>query len=259
MAGVIYEVKNRVAYVTMNGPENRNAMNEAMQLGLIDAFKKADAADDVSVILLSAAGDSFCAGGDLQLFKALRDRSATEVYGEARRSADLYQLFQALKKPIITAVNGPAFGGGFGVVCSSTIVLASDRAKFGCTEIKLGLFPLVILPAVRKVIGDRKTLELSLTGDVIDAAEALRLGAVNRVVPHDALMDEATALANRIASFSPHAIMLGLKAFNSTTDVEPNKAMEALLSLRAVFMHSEDVYEGASAFLEKRKPVWVGR
>lgn len=191
MAGVLYDVKDRVAHITMNGPETRNSMNEAMQNGLMHALRTAEASADVSVILLSAAGDSFCAGGDLRLFKAMRDYSATQVYAEARRSADLFQLFLALKKPVVAAVNGAAFGGGFGVVCSSAIAVASDRARFGCTEIKLGLFPLVILPAVRKVLGDRKALELSLTGDVLDAASALELGVVTKVVAHDELMNEA--------------------------------------------------------------------
>ena len=259
MAVVNYEIKDHIAHVVMNDPGTRNSMTKAMQNGLIAALSDAEASPEVCVVLLSAAGDSFCAGGDLRLFQTLRERSGTEIYSEARRSADLFKLLAEFKKPIVAAVNGPALGGGFGVVCNASIVIASDRAKFGCTEIKLGLFPLVILPAVRRLIGDRKTLELSLLGDVLDAAAAEKIGVVNKVVAHDQLSDEAAKVAKRIASFSPLAIRLGMEGFRSTAEIPPDKAIEALLALRVVFSHSEDLHEGATAFLERRAPVWVGR
>jgi len=259
MSIVEYRISKRVAHVVMNDPASRNAMTKPMQNGLITALRDAEASPEVNVVLLSAAGDSFCAGGDLKLFRTFRERPGTDIYLEARRSADLFTLLGEYRKPIVVAVNGPALGGGFGVVCNASFVVASDSARFGCTEIKLGLFPLVILPALRRLLGDRKALELSLLGDVIDAAAAERLGVVNKVVPHERLMEEAGAIAARIASFSGHALRLGMEGFRNTTDIPPDKAIEALLALRVVFCHSEDLHEGASAFLERRAPVWKGR
>src|SRR3546814_563041 len=174
MSGVKYQVRDRVARITLDEPETRNAMTATMQEGLVAAFRQAEASSDVSVILLTGSGDTFCAGGDLRLMKEFREKPATEIYTAARRSADLFKTMLALETPIVAAVNGPALGGGFGVVCSSALVVASEKAKFGCTELKIGLFPLVILPAIRRALGDRKALELSLLAELLDAPAALR-------------------------------------------------------------------------------------
>jgi enoyl-CoA hydratase/carnithine racemase len=259
MTSVLYNVHDRVAHVTLNDPSRRNAMTKAMQTGLLTSLRQADADPDVSVVLLSATGETFSAGGDLRLMKTLRDRRATEIHQEARRSADLFAFLQKCTKPIVAAVNGAALGGGFGLVCASSIVIASQTATFGCTELKLGLFPLVILPAVRQALGDRKALELSLTAEVFDAEKARSLGIVNQVVAPATLAETAAAVAERISSFSPIAVRMGMKAFRDTTGLTAEAAIEHLLALRVLFCHTDDLHEGASAFLEKRQPKWVGR
>ncbi len=259
MSAVLFDVREHVARITLNEPASRNAMSRAVQTELLRALRAADENPDVSVVLLGANGDAFSAGGDLRLMQTLRSRSAVEIHGEARRSADLFVFLHTMTKPIVAAVNGPALGGGFGLVCAASIVVASERAKFGCTELKLGLFPLVILPLVRQALGDRKALEISLTAEVFDAAIAKEIGIVHQVVTADALTATATAAAERIASLSPIAIRLGMKAFRDTTDMAPKAAIEHLLALRVLFCHTDDLHEGATAFLEKRKPVWRGQ
>jgi enoyl-CoA hydratase/carnithine racemase len=159
----------------------------------------------------------------------------------------------------VAAVNGAAFGGGMGITCVAHMAIASETATFGIPEIKLGIFPLTILPIIRPVLGDRLTMDLALTGRSMDAAEAKSVGVVNRIVPAETLMDEALALAGQIASFSPLALRLGIEAMQTSTDMGFDEAMDYLNAMRTIFFSSEDLNEGARAFLEKRKPVWRGR
>lgn len=259
MTGVIYGVEGRIASITLDEPDSRNAMTKTVQTGLLEALQRAEADPEIAVVLLQANGDAFSAGGDLRLMRTFRDRPATEIYAEARRSADLFTWLEGSTVPIVAAVNGPALGGGFGLVCGSSIVIASEKARFGCTELKLGLFPLVILPLVRRALGDRKALEISLLADVFDAEAARGLGIVSQIVPQADLAGAARAVAERIAGFSPGAISRGMRAFRDTTGLPAATAIEHLLGVRVVFSHTEDLHEGASAFLEKRPPKWVGR
>ncbi|MDQ8727417.1 enoyl-CoA hydratase/isomerase family protein [Bradyrhizobium sp. LHD-71] len=259
MPSVNYEVRSNIASIQLNEPQKRNPLNVQLVTEFIAALERARADEEVRVVLLSAAGDSFCAGGDLKEFQNFSKQPVVNIYEEGRGTTELLKKLGTFPKPIVAAVNGPAFGGGFGVACACSIVIASDRAKFGATELKLGLFPLVILPAMRRTLGDRKALEMCLTTDVLDAPQAERVGVVTRVVPHDQLIGEAEKMVSKIASFSPHALKLGVEAFRTSTGMSLEQATDYLNSLRVMFYHSEDLKEGATAFLEKRVPNWVGR
>lgn len=259
MSSVLYRVEARVARITLNEPDKRNPLNQTLVGELIAALERAQEAADVSVVLLAAAGDSFCAGGDLREFQNFRNLPTTEIYDQGQGTAGLFKLLGIYRKPIVAAVNGPAFGGGCGLACASSIVIASERARFGTTELRLGLFPLVILPSIRSAVGDRKAMEMALTGEIFDAAAAQSLGIVSRVVAHEQLAAEAWATAARIASFSPIALQLGVEAFRTSTGMDVVKAIDYLNALRVVVYHTEDLREGATAFLEKRPPAWVGR
>lgn len=259
MTYVRYDVRDRVAVTTLDNPGQRNPMNETMVAELIDALQKAQSDDDVSVVLLRAEGDSFCAGGDLKAFREYRNRPATELYREGRGTAELFKVLGSMVKPVVGAINGAALGGGCGLACACTIAIASDRAKFGLTELRLGLFPLVIMPAVRSAMGDRRALEFALMAEIIDARAAQEAGIVTRVVPHDRLDEEARKTAEHIAGFSPIAIRLGLEAFRNSTGAGLGQAIEYINALRAVCFQTEDLREGATAFLEKRRPQWKGQ
>ncbi len=259
MPSVVTETRSSVCEIVLNEPARRNPLNTTLVAELIAALEAARRDPAIVVVLLRAEGDSFCAGGDLKEFQGFRDREATAIHEEGRGTAGLFKLLGSYGKPIVAAVNGPAFGGGFGLACACPIVIASERARFGATELRLGLFPLVILPALRAALGDRKALEMSLLGEPIDAAAAERLGVVTRVVAHDRLLEEARAVAGRIGAFSPYAVRMGMEAFRNSTGMAPGMAEEYLSALRVMFYHSEDLREGATAFLEKRAPVWRGR
>ncbi|MGE4240152.1 enoyl-CoA hydratase/isomerase family protein [Ramlibacter sp.] len=256
---VIYEVADGVAHIRLNQAEKRNPLDETATRELTQCLLKAQADPKVHVMLLTAAGSAFSAGGDLREFQQKLTQPSLQVYDEGKSSAELFKVLGVLNKPLIGAVNGAAFGGGCGLACACHIVVASDKAKFGCTEVKLGLFPMVILPMVRRVVGDRMAMHMSVTATVLSAEEAQRAGIVSRMVAHDRLEDEAKALAKQIASYSPVALRVGLEGFAQTTDMEYGKAVDYLNTLRVVAFQTEDLQEGASAFLARREPAWKGR
>jgi methylglutaconyl-CoA hydratase len=259
MPSILYESSDKVAQITLNEPEKRNPLNKVLVAEFREALDRAAVDPSVNVVLLSASGDSFCAGGDLREFQNFRSREVGEIYDEGRGTAGLLDILSSFPKPIVAAVNGPALGGGFGIVCACSIVVASDRARFGATELRLGLFPLVILPSMRAALGDRKALAMSLTGEVINVDAAHELGVVTKVVAPEAVATEAAAIAARIAAFSPYALRLGMEAFRNTTGMPKSEAIRYMNAIRVMFYHSEDLREGATAFLEKRQPQWRGR
>ncbi len=259
MPVVLFERDNRIGAITLNLPEKRNPLNTELVEELIACLDACAADDEISVVLLSANGDSFCAGGDLREFTTYRDKGAGDIYQEGMGTATLFKRLADYPKPVVAAINGPAYGGGFGIACACPIVVASEKARFGATELRLGLFPLVILPAIRAAMGDREALALSLTGRTIDVEEARAKGLVHVVAAHDALVDEARKVAQAVASFSPYALRMGMDAFRVSTGMSAGTAIDYLNALRVMFFHSEDLKEGASAFLEKRQPNWVGR
>ncbi len=245
-----------IARVTLNAPDKRNALNYAMVEGLTDALRRADADPAVRVILLTAAGDHFSAGGNLKEFAAELDESAVALWSSGSAWETLFDLVPRLAKPVVAAVQGYALAGGTGVVALADLAIAADDAKFGTTEIRIGLFPLMILPALRRAVGEKRALEMALTGRMVDAQEAAAWGLVNRVVPRAELDAAALALARDLAAASPEALRLGKYLFYATADMSYAEALTFGRTLRATYMHSDDLREGITAFLEKRKPQW---
>ncbi|MCF8563247.1 enoyl-CoA hydratase/isomerase family protein [Alicyclobacillus tolerans] len=256
---LVVEVDDYVATVTLNNPEMRNPLTNRLVEELMHALSALDADDAVRAIVLTGSGSAFCAGGNIQEFAATLQKTAPELYKDARRSTPLFQLGSQVRTPLIAAVNGAALGGGCGLAAMCHLALASDKAKFGTTELKLGLVPFVILPWIRRAVGERKALQMMLTAQVFTAQEAKELGLVHKVVAHEELLQQAHWLARQIASYSPLAVGLSLNAFYTTEQAGLTEALDYLSTLRIVSFLSEDLREGSRAFLEKRKPEWKGR
>jgi len=252
-----YAVEDRVCRITLNQPERRNPLGRVAIAELLAALATAEADPQVRAVVLTGAGDAFSAGGDLREFAELAAHPP-QADEDTRLTVECLTRAWRLAKPLIGAVNGAAYGGGMGLVSVCHVAIASERARFGLPEIGVGLFPLTILPVVRAAIGDRPALELALTGRSIDAAEALRLGLVSRVVPHEALDAEVRDLARRLAAYSPLAVTTGLAACRDTASMDVETAMRHLRPIRATLLLSDDAREGARAFLEKRQPRWRG-
>ena len=258
MNSVLLEVAHGVASITLNEAATHNAFSASLLAGLHRALDEALERGDVNALLLRAQGKSFSAGGDLKALATQEQGSAAQVLAQARPAAELFKRLDKLPKPLIAAIDGAALGGGFGIACAAAITLASPRATFGCTELRVGLFPFLFMPALRKAAGDRQALELALSARVIDAATAQALGIVTRMTEQDSLDSDALALARRIAAFSPLALQLGLRAFHESSDMPVADAIELNLALRTDCYRSADAREGARAFIEKRTPEWTG-
>lgn len=253
------ELQNHILMITLNKPERNNPLSQELCRDLIDTLKRAEKDPSIRAIILTGAGKSFCAGADIKEFTEKLNQSTVTVYEDGNIStAELFRLGINYTKPIIGAVNGYALAGGFGLACLCHVVFASEKAKFGITEINIGMFPMVILPLVRKVIGERKALELSLTAQILSAEEACDLGVVNYVVSHENLLKETKDFVQNLLKRSPVAVKMGLTAFNETYLMDSSRAVDYLNALRVINFKSKDLYEGSQAFLEKREPTWVG-
>lgn len=256
---ILYKEFDHVAKVTLNLPEMRNPLTEKSTQELVQAIRYADENPDIRAIILTGSGKAFSAGGNLNEFKKNLEKTAPELYVEGLESTELFRLGAEVKTPLIASVNGPALGGGTGLVAMCHLAIASTEAKLGLTELRLGLVPFVIMPWVRQAVGERKMLELMLTADILSAEQAKEINLVHRVVSPAELEDETMKLAKQVASFSPLAVRLSLEAFFNTEQTDKQKALDYLTTLRLVSFMSEDLREGATAFLEKRPPSWKGK
>ena len=255
---LLFDVTNGLACVTINRPDKLNALNRAV---LRDLGQSADAiARDPgirAVILTGAGSKAFVAGADIA---ELTTQGPMDGKARAQAGQAIFRAFEQLNKPVIAAVNGFALGGGCELAMACHLRLASDTAKFGQPEVKLGLLPgyggTVRLP---RIIGKGRALELLLTGAIIDAAEALRIGLVNRVVPADRLMEEAEVLARGIMDQGPLAVRSVLEAVDTGYEMSQADALLLEANLFGLLSSTADMHEGTRAFLEKRKPAFEGR
>lgn len=256
---ILYKKSEGLATITINRPEVRNALTQALMEELGDAINQAEADNEVRVLILTGAGDrAFVAGADIGEVGARDTLSELGLNSRVRR--DVYSRLEHLFKPSIAAINGYALGGGCELVLSCTLRIASDSARFGQPEINLGIIPgLGGTQRLTRLVGKGNAMELILTGDLINAQEALRIGLVNRVVPAAQLMEEARALGEKLASKPPLALRAAKDAVDYGADMSLAAALEFENRLFAILSGSADKAEGVSAFQDKRKPEWQGR
>ena len=247
---------DRVLTLTLAAPERRNALDYAAVRELCDALRAADADPEVGAVLLRADGKVFSAGANLREFQAELASSATDFYESGAVWEELFTLVPTLGTPLVIAVNGPARAGAVGVVALGDLVLAGSSADFSLSEIKIGLFPIMVLPMVIRVIGFRAAQDLSLTGRVIGAEEARDLGLVSRVVGDGELRDQAHAAAAELAASAPRALAYGRQLLARLADLPYAEAVHHARTMRGTFLHTPDIHEGVAAFLDKRSPEW---
>jgi enoyl-CoA hydratase len=258
LANALYEKKGQIAYVTVNRPKVLNALNTPTWKDLRTAFE--DARDDAAVrgVILTGAGNkAFIAGADIS---ELAHVTAFEAQQSSRFGQGVLDLIENLGKPVIAAVNGFALGGGCETAMACTIRIAVDSAKFGQPEVTLGLVPggggTQRLP---RLVGKGRALQLILSGEMISAQEAYRIGLVNEVVPAADLMSRAEAILKKIASNAPIAVKFGLEAANKGLETNQSEGLLLEASYFGLCAATEDKKEGTSAFLEKRPPQFHGR
>ena len=255
---IIYTKENGIAHITINRPEKRNALNRAARLEMVKALEDAEADTSVKVLVLSGAGGkSFMAGSDLTELSRL---SPLEM--EAFTSSlggRFYTRFEQSDKPVIAMIDGLCLGGGLELALACDIRIASDASKFGQPEMLLGIIPgsggTQRLP---RLVGLGKAKELILTGNTIDATEALRIGLVNQVVPKDKLEEAVMTIAKRITKQSPLALKWAKKALNMSQETSLGVGMAYETLADCLLFSGKDREEGIKAFFEKRKPIFKG-
>ena len=255
---LLVEMTGAIARITINRPDKLNALNDAMLHELDEAFASLESDAAVLGILLTGAGaKAFVAGADIT---ELADQSPEQGADRARRGQDVFRRIERSGKPVVAAVNGFALGGGCELAMACHVRVASESARFGQPEVKLGLCPgyggTVRLP---RLVGRGRALELLLTGAMIDAAEALRIGLVNRVVPADRLIPESEALLGEILEQGPLAVRACLEAVDAGMDLSVDEALDVEARRFGDLSGTDDMREGTAAFLARRPPVFTGK
>jgi enoyl-CoA hydratase/carnithine racemase len=270
---LLFDVQEGIATITLNRPDARNAFSVPMIEAWVAALEECRDRDDIRVVVLTGNGPSFCAGGDVRAMREGRgflEQGDTELdthtTGLARKNS-LWKLIQRVPltleqvdKPVIAAVNGDAIGAGCDMALMCDLRVSADTARYAEAYVKLGIVPgdggAYFLP---RLVGMAKALELLLTGDMIDAEEALRIGLVNRVVPQEQLLEETYRLARKIAAQPPVAVQLIKRAAYQSVRTDLRTALDLVSSHMAVVTETEDHLEAMKAMFEKRKGVYKGK
>jgi enoyl-CoA hydratase len=254
---LLYEVRDGVATVTLNRPDQRNALNGELLGALVQAMKRARDDDAVRAVVLTGAGDKvFCAGADLGDFAA--DVPLVDKHFASDLFLEYFRLMPRLGKPSLCAANGHALAGGMGLALSCDLLIAKEGARFGTPEINVGAFPYMIMSIIYRNVPRKKVNEMMLLGEQISAEQAVEYGIANKVVPADQFEESVQEWANKLASKSPVLMRLGHDAMYRQQDMALDDALEYLRSQLSLTFSTEDIKEGVSAFFEKREPEWKG-
>lgn len=250
---ILFEIKNHTGVVTINRPDKLNALNNQTIEEIEDVINSIKNNSDIYVVVLTGSGEkAFVAGADIGELNNLDVISAKEFSDKGNR---VFRAIETLNKPVIAAVNGFALGGGCELALACHIRIASDNAKFGQPEVNLGIIPgYGGTQRLARIVNSARALEMILSGDMITADEAFRIGLVNKIYPQAELLNKTLELADKIASKGQQAIRFALKAVKATDNMSLSEGLSYEASLFALTCGTEDFKEGTSAFLQKRKP-----
>ncbi len=250
--------EDRIATITLNRPEKRNAVSFQLVEDLVGALAAIQKSDS-QVVIITGAGKAFCAGLDLEELKSLIGKSQEQNVKDSQTMANLFRTIYDFPKPTVAAVNGAAIAGGTGIATMCDFTLAVPEAKFGYTEVKIGFVPAIVSSYLVFQVGHKIARDLLMTARLFDAAEAHRYGLVNEIVPAENLMARARELAQVLLENSPSSVQATKRLINGFIKEQLDTQVAAAVKDNARIRTTADFKEGVSSFLEKRKPVWTGK
>jgi len=254
---IIVRREGSLGRIHLNRPEERNPLNNQTSAEIVAAMKQHFGDPQVRSLVISAEGSAFCAGGDLRQMQAFKGMEPADAWAWPQDIVAAQKLMLDAPKPVIAAVQGPAAAGGMGLAGMCDIILVTGRAKFSMPEVKIGLFPMIIVAQLSRSIPRKRLLEMMFTGEAMAAEEALALGFANRLLPDDEALEAAAQdYARKFEAVSPTAIRLGRRAFALLSEMPASAALDAAQFLNLPFFLGHDLNEGANAFLERRDPDW---
>jgi enoyl-CoA hydratase/carnithine racemase len=260
LQGLVFEAtqvarNGHVLTITLNRPERRNAINEAMTNELIYALDYARQERGIRVVVLAANGDIFCAGGDLRMMSGAADQSTSNV-PKRGESDDISLRIRHLYKPVIAKIQGGVLAGALLLVCNASHAIAADHAKFSAPEIKRGIWPFMVMAGLFRLMPKRAGLDFIMRGEPMSAALAEKYGLINEFVPAAQLDARVAEITQGLVDLAPGTMQMGLQAFVTQEDMEFDAALPYLRTQIEACLKSADAKEGISAFLEKRQPDW---
>jgi enoyl-CoA hydratase/carnithine racemase len=250
---IIVDREDHVGIIALNRPDHLNTFSTDMARELNQALLELDDDQDVRVVVVKGQGKAFCAGIDISEFHGKTNHEYRQWVGLMEKMAE---VIADMKKPVIASAHGYAVANGAGLVAASDLAIAAEGTKLGVHAVNIGLFCMGPAVPLSRSLGRKRSLELLLTGELIDARKAEEWGIINKVVPEDQLESATMALAKKLAEKSPLAVQMGKRAYYGMSDLDYKKALEYSNEMFAALCVTEDAKEGVEAFLAKRQPVW---
>jgi methylglutaconyl-CoA hydratase len=249
---VRYEVDGRIARITLNRPEKRNALNNEMVAALKLALRRADQDESVRAVILAGAGSDFCAGADLKALQSIASASVAENLEDARSLMELFMLLRAMRLPVIAAVQGRALAGGCGLALACDMVLVGRSSQLGFPEVKIGFVPAMVMTILRRNVSEKRAFELVSLGAPVDAEQAAALGLVNRVLDDEAFEEEVDAFVQPLLLMSRSAVSLSKRLLYQTDALSFEAALECGVDVNVIARMSEDCRKGIERFLREK-------
>jgi methylglutaconyl-CoA hydratase len=257
MKFIEYSVLDRIAFITLNRPEKRNALSNQLVTELKESFSKAEEDDRVKVIILKAIGEAFSAGADLEYLQQLQEFSYEQNYADSNHLKELFAQIYSLKKVVIAQVQGHAIAGGCGLATVCDFTFATPEAKFGYTEVKIGFIPAIVMVFLIRKIGESRSRQLLLSGNLINADQAKRIGLINEIVSKEELEEEVIHFAAQlVVSNSAHSMSITKQMMSKVQSLPLDEALTFAAEMNAKVRESADCKRGVAAFVDKQKITW---
>lgn len=251
MSEIIYETENRIAAITLNRPEKRNALNDALINALKGALREANTDENLRVILIKGAGKDFCSGADLSALQKIAESDVLENLWDAENLLELFSMIRKIKIPVIAAVHGRALAGGCGLATACDIVLAAKSARFGYPEVKIGFVPAMVMAILRRNLSEKRSFELITQGFEFSAGEAERFGLINRVFDDETFAEDVKNYVSVYGKVSRSAVVLSKKLLYQMDGMTFDTALETGAEVNAIARLTEDCQKGIAKFLNK--------